>query len=38
MSNDSFMIRGHLDAAGNLIPEKVVSWQGSEADRGVGSK
>jgi len=32
------MIRGHLDAAGNLIPEKVVGWQGSEADRGAGSK
>jgi len=28
------MIRGHLDAAGNLIPEKVVGWQGSEADGG----
>lgn len=38
MSNDSFMIRGHFDAAGNLIPEKVVGWQGSEDDRGAGSK
>jgi hypothetical protein len=38
MSNDSFMIRGHFDADGNLVPEKVVGWQGSEDDRGAGSK
>lgn len=38
MSNDAFMIRGHFDADGNLIPEKVVGWQGSDDDRGVGSK
>lgn len=37
MSNDSFMIRGHFDAGGNLIPEKVVGWSGSEDDRGAGS-
>lgn len=28
MSNDSFMMRGHLDTAGNLIPEKVVGLAG----------
>jgi hypothetical protein len=38
MSNDSFMIRGHFDADGNLAPEKVVGWQGSEDDRGAGSQ
>jgi hypothetical protein len=38
MSNDSFMVRGRFAADGALIPEKVVGWQGSEDDRGAGSK
>lgn len=38
MTNDNFMIRGHFDGAGHLIPEKVLGWQGTEDDRGVGSK
>ncbi|RLT39029.1 MAG: hypothetical protein DWI57_10975 [Chloroflexi bacterium] len=38
MSNDAFLIRGHFDSQGNVIPEKLVGWQGTEDDRGVGSK
>lgn len=37
MTNDAFLIRGHLDAGGNMIPERVVGWQGTEDDRGTGS-
>ena len=36
-ANDAFLIRGHFDAAGRLIPEKVVGYGGSGDDRGVGS-
>jgi hypothetical protein len=36
-ANDAFIIRGHFDAPGRLIPEKVVGYSGSEDDRGVGS-
>lgn len=36
-ANDAFLIRGHFDAAGRLIPEKVVGYGGTEDDRGVGS-
>jgi hypothetical protein len=36
-ANDAFIIRGHFDARGNLIPEKVVGYGGTKDDRGVGS-
>jgi hypothetical protein len=36
-SNDAFIIRGHFDARGSLIPEKVVGYGGTQDDRGVGS-
>ncbi len=36
-SNDAFLVRGHLDASGALIPERVVGWTGSTDDRGVGT-
>lgn len=36
-ANDAFLIRGHFDAAGRLIPEKVVGYGGSMDDRGLGS-
>ena len=36
-ANDSFLIRGHFDAAGRLIPERVVGYGGTADDRGVGS-
>jgi hypothetical protein len=36
-ANDAFLIRGHFDAAGRLIPEKVVGYGGTSDDRGVGS-
>lgn len=36
-ANDAFLIRGHFDAAGRFIPEKVVGYGGSGDDRGVGS-
>jgi hypothetical protein len=36
-ANDAFLIRGHFDAAGRLIPEKVVGYGGTKDDRGVGS-
>lgn len=36
-ANDAFIIRGHFDAAGRLIPEKVVGFTGTGDDRGLGS-
>lgn len=36
-ANDAFIIRGHFDEMGRLIPEKVVGYAGSRDDRGVGS-
>lgn len=36
-ANDAFLIRGHFDATGRLIPEKVVGYGGTTDDRGVGS-
>jgi hypothetical protein len=36
-ANDAFLIRGHFDAAGRLIPERVVGYGGTQDDRGVGS-
>ena len=36
-SNDAFIIRGHFDARGTLIPEKVVGYGGTQDDRGLGS-
>jgi hypothetical protein len=36
-SNDAFLIRGHFNAEGSLIPEKVVGYAGTKNDRGVGS-
>jgi hypothetical protein len=36
-ANDAFLIRGHFDAAGRLIPERVVGYSGTKDDRGVGS-
>lgn len=36
-SNDTFLIRGHFNAAGQLIPEKVVGFSGTQDDRGLGS-
>jgi hypothetical protein len=36
-ANDAFLIRGHFDAAGRLIPEKVVGYGGTTDDRGLGS-
>jgi hypothetical protein len=36
-ANDAFIIRGHFDAAGRLIPEKVVGFGGTRDDRGLGS-
>ena len=36
-ANDAFLIRGHFDAAGRLIPENVVGYGGTQDDRGVGS-
>lgn len=37
VANDAFLIRGHFDTKGRLIPEKVVGYGGSSDDRGVGS-
>jgi hypothetical protein len=37
MANDAFLIRGHFDAAGKLIPEKLVGYGGTHDDRGLGS-
>jgi len=36
-ANDSFLIRGHFDKAGRLVPEKVVGFGGTRDDRGLGS-
>jgi hypothetical protein len=36
-ANDAFIIRGHFDAAGRLIPEKLVGYGGTSDDRGLGS-
>jgi hypothetical protein len=36
-SNDAFLVRGHLDASGALVPERVVGYGGTADDRGVGS-
>ena len=36
-SNDAFLVRGHLDARGALVPERVVGYGGTADDRGVGS-
>ncbi len=36
-SNDAFLIRGHFNAEGSLIPEKLVGFAGTKNDRGVGS-
>ena len=33
-ANDAFIIRGHFDERGNLIPEKVVGYGGTKDDRG----
>lgn len=35
--NDAFIIRGHFDATGGLIPERLVGYGGTADDRGVGS-
>lgn len=37
-ANDAFLIRGHFDAIGRLIPEKVVGYGGIGDDRGLGSR
>ncbi len=36
-ANDTFLIRGHFDAAGRLVPEKVIGFGGTQDDRGLGS-
>ena len=36
-ANDAFLIRGHFNAEGILIPEKLVGYGGTQNDRGVGS-
>lgn len=36
-ANDTFLIRGHFNAAGMLVPEKLVGFTGSKDDRGLGS-
>ena len=36
-ANDTFLIRGHFDAAGRLEPEKVIGFGGTQDDRGLGS-
>jgi hypothetical protein len=35
-ANDAFLIRGHFDAAGTLIPQKLVGYGGTADDRGLG--
>ena len=32
-----FLIRGHFDASGDLIPERVLGFGGTSDDRGIGS-
>lgn len=36
-SNDAFLVRGHLDEHGTLVPERIVGYGGTSDDRGVGS-
>jgi hypothetical protein len=36
-ANDTFLIRGHFDKAGRLVPEKLVGFGGTRDDRGMGS-
>lgn len=36
-ANDTFLVRGHFDTAGKLIPEKVIGFGGTKDDRGLGS-
>lgn len=36
-ANDAFLIRGHFDPAGRLVPEKVLGFGGTHDDRGLGS-
>jgi hypothetical protein len=36
-SNDAFLVRGHLNASGELVPQRVVGYGGTRDDRGVGS-
>lgn len=36
-ANDTFIIRGHFDPAGRVIPERVVGFSGTADDRGLGS-
>jgi hypothetical protein len=36
-ANDAFIIRGHFNATGWMIPESVVGFNGTSDDRGVGS-
>ncbi len=36
-ANDAFVIRGHLDGAGRLIPERLLGYGGTADDRGIGS-
>lgn len=36
-ANSTFIIRGHFDAAGRVIPERVVGFSGTADDRGLGS-
>ncbi|HET8568958.1 MAG TPA: pyridoxamine 5'-phosphate oxidase family protein [Candidatus Limnocylindria bacterium] len=35
--NDAFLIRGHFDAAGGLVPERLVGYGGTADDRELGS-
>jgi hypothetical protein len=37
LANDAFLLRGHFDGAGKLIPEKVIGFGGTGDDRGMGS-
>lgn len=36
-SNDAFLVRGHLDERGALVPERLVGYGGTSDDKGVGS-
>lgn len=36
-ANDAFIVRGHFNTAGCMIPERVVCYGGTRDDRGVGS-
>ncbi len=37
LANDAFLLRGHFDETNRFIPEKVVGFQGTGDDRGIGS-